>query len=221
MTALFRPLPRGRTARPVTNVADLTFQLLGLAAESSQMLLGGAAELAQRAPATMRLPRQRKVCDCDCDCEPKQREPECCEIDCHAYQGERVRTPIRVTNRTSDTASFSASVSPWQGSGGDTPKNVVQLNLTDFTLSPNQSRIVVATSEIGDDFKVGSCYRADVRLVSGQREERVCLNVSVCSDDQTACEVDYRPEPQRASHCHHWCDHFYCQRPASHAHRTA
>ena len=49
--------------------------------------------------------------DCDCDCEPQQREPECCEIDCHAYQGERVRTPVRVTNHTSDTVSFSASVS--------------------------------------------------------------------------------------------------------------
>jgi hypothetical protein len=174
----FRSRSRGRNNRPLNTLTDLTREFFSLANESSQVFLSGPMDLAQRGP-TLGLPRQHKVWDCHCDCEDPPPEPERCEIDCQTYQGEHIVSPIRVVNLSKQSLTFNAAAQPWQGAGGDTPSPSIQLDQTSFTLGPNQSRILIATSEISEQFKPGSSYRTEVTLSSELGQDKVCLTVYI------------------------------------------
>lgn len=146
-----------------------------------------------------------------CHISETECPPYCvCQINWEATRGEHLRATIHVTNTGNQARSFAFLADPFHGPSGDTGV-VPSLNPSTATLKPNESVVVNAGLDVGEQFQPDGTYSTEVKI-QGLYEQCVRLQLDVQAERVPHCEVRQGEIPTRIR-AHHWYDHFQCEEP--------
>jgi hypothetical protein len=199
------PVPDGQGIRAgIVDLADVTRRALSGAVSSGGSLLDAYIGMLEAViPSACRARGDR------CAIPETECPPYCvCQIDWEASRGEHLHATIRVTNVGKQSRLFVFQADPFQGSSGDTGV-APSLSPTTATLDPNQSVVVSADLDVGEQFQPSGSYSAEIKI-RGAYEQCVQIQLLVRPEHKVHCEVQQGEIPTRIR-AHHWYDHFQCE----------
>jgi len=152
------------------------------------------------------VPARGKACSCGCDIPPPCWMPQPLgDVTSHVCPGGTASLRIRITNRSATSRTIDLEAT---GASG------VAIAPSALTLGPMEHGVAVASFTLEGTAECGEKHEALV-WVRGCRDHVLCWTVKVSDRGADCChQVEVEDGPELV---HHWYDHFYCQRPCTHA----